>query len=219
MDQKTLENNTVAPAGAYRNNMILTTVRERLLPLCFAFTGAAFGMISLCAYVYESSRLSVVPYVVTVDKTGAVIARDDLKGETSIPDRVVAADLGSFIMNLRLHTEDKDLYKKAFYSVFAHLKENTQALQEVIDFYKAKDDRKDAYIHAEIMNILRISDQVFLIDWCETGSENTKRCLRSQLTYELQKPTTDPEALSLNPLSLKILRLDISPLNAQAIAG
>ena len=60
-----------------------------LIPMAFGLAGCAFGLISLCAYIGLASQTRIVPYVVTVDRTGAVLWRDDLKGSPKIPEAAV----------------------------------------------------------------------------------------------------------------------------------
>lgn len=201
---------SIAINGTLRDNLLLKQVRFHLLPLCCALLGAAFGMLSLSAYLYESSKLSVVPYVITVDKSGAVIARDDLKGEIDIPERAIASSLGSFIEDLRTRTEDPQITAKNVRAVYARLKENSQAFLEVDKFYKEHPREEDIY--TELTSILRISNKVFQIDWCEDSKNQKRKCLRAHLGYEIHKSASDLMALRLNPLGIKIHELQISPL-------
>ena len=191
-------------------NLLRSEIKRDLLPLCCAFIGASFGMIALFGYLHASSQLSVVPYVITVDKSGAVIARDDLQGSNTIPERALASDLIDFIENLRRKTSDQNLFVNSVHKVFARLKDGSQALEEVQRFYTGqKQDRSE--INAQVNSILRVSEKVFQVDWCEGKEQRCDACFRARITYELSAPGQDLSALKLNPLGIKIHDLRLSP--------
>lgn len=183
-----------------------------LLPLSCAFIGAAFGMVSLGLYAHASSRLTVVPYVITVDRTGAVIARDDLQGSRAIPEQALAADLAGFIEDLRLISQDRKLEELAVRRVYARLKENSQAFTSVERFYTVERPKiRDEGCNAQVENILRVSDREFQIDWCELTENERQSCMRAQLGYELMPPGNDLTTLRFNPLGIRISSLILSP--------
>lgn len=204
--QKKFQNRSALEA----ENLMRSEIKRDLLPLSCAFIGAAFGMIALFGYLHASSQLSVVPYVITVDKSGAVIARDDLRGANTIPERALASDLIDFIENFRRKTSDQNLFVNSVHKVFARLKDGSQALEEVQRFYTAqKQDRGE--INAQVNSILRVSDKVFQIDWCEGKEQRCDACFRARISYELASPGQDLSALKLNPLGIKINDLRLSP--------
>lgn len=182
-----------------------------LLPLCCAFIGAAFGMVSLGLYAHQSTKLTVVPYVITVDRTGAVIAREELHGERAIPEQALCADLAGFIEDLRLISEDRKLEERAVRRVYARLKENSQAFMSVERFYTKERPLLTAKSgFAQVENILRVSDKSFQIDWCESAADETPRCMRARLDYELMGAGHDLTALRFNPLGVRISSLVLS---------
>lgn len=182
-----------------------------LLPLACAFIGAAFGMVSLGLYAHQASKLTVVPYVITVDRTGAVIAREELRGERAVPEQALCADLAGFIEDLRLISQDRRLEEQAVRRVYARLKENSQAFASVERFYTQERPHTTAKSgFAQVENILRVSDKSFQIDWCETAQNDSPRCMRAQLDYELSGAGHDLTTLRFNPLGVRISSLLLS---------
>lgn len=181
-----------------------------LLPLSLAFIGAAFGMVSLGLYASASSKLTIVPYVITVDRTGVVLAHEELTGAPSIPEQALASDLAGFIENLRLRSEDPKVEEQAVRRVYAHLKENSQAFETVEHFYTKERDQLSANSMARIENILRVSTHDFQIDWCEDAPHEKNHCMRAQLGYELVPLGKDLSTLRFNPLGVRISSLSLS---------
>ncbi len=200
--------------GFDTDNLLLHKVRLTLMPLCIALTGACFGLLSLAAYLYQSSKFQIVPYVITVDKQGAVIARDDVHGSSHIPEIALASDLSNFVEMLRLKTQDKQLMTHAIHTVYARLKPSSPALNVVDKFYKEQ-SYKQKNVSAEVTGIMRMSDSCFQIDWHETlnGSEleSKRQYLSARISYELVRPSNDFQSLKLNPLGIRINELVISP--------
>lgn len=203
-----------SPLGFDTDNLLLHKVRLTLMPLSIAMIGACFGLISLAAYIYQSSKMQIVPYVITVDKQGAVIARDDVHGSNDIPEIALASDLSNFIEMLRLKSSDKQLMMHAIHTVYARLKPNSPALEVVDKFYNNHSYRQKN-VNAEVTGIMRMSDSCFQIDWHETSNsselDGQRQYLSARISYELVSTGQDFQSLKLNPLGIRITELVISP--------
>ncbi len=208
------KNELKVQAGFDTDNLLLHKVRLTLMPLSIALIGACFGLLSFAAYIYQSSKMQIVPYVITVDRQGAVIARDDVHGSSSIPEIALASDLSNFIEMLRLKSSDKQLMMHAVHTVYARLKPNSPALEVVDKFYNSHSYRQKS-VNAEVTGIMRMSDSCFQIDWHETSQssdpENRRQYLSARISYELVSAGQDFQSLKLNPLGIRITELVISP--------
>ncbi|MDD7021150.1 MAG: type IV secretion system protein [Aeromonadales bacterium] len=182
-----------------------------LIPMAFGLAGCAFGLISLCAYIGLASQTRIVPYVVTVDRTGAVLWRDDLKGSPKIPEAAVASDIASFIADLRTVTDDQNLRAQAVRRVYARLSEGTQALEAVERHYRKEQDAAIEQSAVSIENILRVSEDTFQIDWSERPEEGPGALMRARVSYTLSPPDgMSLDALKLNPLGVRVAALSMS---------
>ncbi len=208
------ENAPQAKIGFDSDNLLLNKVRLTLMPLSIALIGSCFGLIALGAYIHQSSKLQIVPYVITVDKQGAVIARDDVHGSSRIPEIALASDLSNFIEMLRLKSSDKQLMMHAIHTVYARLKPNSPAL-DVVDRFYNEQRYKQKSVNAEVTGIMRMSDSCFQIDWHETLNssdlESKQQYLSARISYELVSSGKDFQSLKLNPLGIRISEIVISP--------
>lgn len=198
-------------SSALALDLINTRIVRALLPMAFGFTGCAFGFISLCAYISLASETRIVPYVITVDRTGAVISRDDLKAEKTIPEAALASDLASFICDLRTVTEDSNLRARAVRRVYSRLRDGTQAMDAVEKYYLSlRTDEPRAQTDVCIENIIRVSDDSFQIDWSERSDAN-ETLMRSHLTYAVTPDGgSSLDALKLNPLGVRVTAISQS---------
>jgi type IV secretory pathway TrbF-like protein len=179
-----------------------------LIPMAFGFAGFAFGFISLCAYISLASKTRIVPYVVTVDRTGAVLWRDDLEGSPEIPEAAVASDIAGFITDLRTVTEDPNLKAQAVRRVYSRLRNGSQALAAVERHYHETQEEEPIPATVCVENIIRVSSDTFQIDWNELGLKGRGTLMRARVSYSL----TPPDGMSLNELKLNPLGVRVNGL-------
>ena len=198
-------------SSALALDLINKRIARTLIPMAFGFTGCAFGFISRCAYINLASKTRIVPYVITVDRTGAVISRDDLKPEKTIPEAALASDLASFISDLRTVTEDSNLRARAVRRVYSRLRDGTQAMDAVEKYYLSmRSEEPGAQTDVCIENIIRVSDDSFQIDWSEKADGN-ETLMRSHLTYAVAPSDgSSLDALRLNPLGVRVTAISQS---------
>ncbi len=187
------------------------SIVRTLIPMAFGLAGCAFGFISLCAYISLAGKTRIVPYVVTVDRTGAVLWRDDLKGSPKIPEAAIASDIASFIADLRTVTEDQNLKAQAVRRVYSRLSEGTQALEAVERHYHKAQEHEIEHSTVSIENILRVSPDTFQIDWNEQSGDGDGVLMRARISYTLAPSDgMSLDALKLNPLGLRVAALSLS---------
>lgn len=196
-------------------NAAALNIRHQTVPLVFALSALAFAFVVLGIFVYQSQRSSVVPYVVTIDRQGTVLAREELKAEQSVPERALAAELCSFLDSLRRHAEAKEEAKQDIRRAYAHVQPGSSALAALNEYYESGEGLEGPGRFVHIENVLRISAERFQIDWTEIyhGSRRKPRKMRAQLTYSLARYRSyDHEHILLNPLGVLVSELHISPI-------
>lgn len=200
-------------------NLARSALLRTLIPMAAAFACAAFGMVALCAYISAASSLQIVPYVVTVDRTGAVIARDDLRGAQEVPEQALAADLCAFIEKFRGVSSDPVLNERHMRSVYAHLQDNSQAFGEITRYFREeRPHRPDSNpISVSIENIIRMTPGTFQIDWNERSADEKTVRLRANVTCKtVALQHSELETLQLNPLGVIVTALTISDISKPA---
>ena len=196
-------------------NAAALNLRRQTVPLVFALSTLAFAFVVLGIFVWQSQRSSVVPYVVTIDRQGTVLAREELKAEAGIPERALAAELCSFLDSLRRHAEAKEEAKQDIRRAYAHVQPGSSALATLNEYYESGEGLEGPGRFVHIENVLRISPERFQIDWTEVfhASRRKPRKMRAQLTYSLARYRSyDHEHVLLNPLGVLVSELHISPI-------
>ncbi len=206
-------------AGAGAVNLLLTHLKGRIALLLTAFIGAAFGFVSLGAYIVQSQRSELVPYLVTVDKQGVVLNQGPIQAQTDIPEAAVASALCSFVSNVRRVSSDDGAQRAAITAVYSHIKDGTPAQAELDRFYNQQNPfergRKER-VEAVISNVIAQAGSTYQIDWQErvTGEMSSRVTnMRALISYEVSGSRgLSPEDLLLNPLGIYVTDFVVSPL-------
>ena len=76
--------------GNEKYNIAISELKQRLSLIITALIGTAFGFICLGAYIVKSSQSQIIPYLVTVDTHGVILAK-------SIPAKKMGVRTGESI--------------------------------------------------------------------------------------------------------------------------
>ena len=105
------------------------SLKKEIMPLFTALIASAFGLISLAALIYlQIYKQQVIPYIVTVDRQGAILTSGALNAAKGIPEEIIAATSCDFVEKIRTNTLDNDLKRKNIEFIYAHTKNKSQAL-------------------------------------------------------------------------------------------
>ncbi len=213
---KSLKSTAIAH-GVGAVNLTCTYLKSRLALLLLALLGAAFGFISLGAFIVQSERSQLVPYLVTVDKQGVVLHQGKLDSKVEVPSAVIASALCGFITNLRQVSSDGAVQRAAITAVYSHLQEGSQAQQEIDKFYRRENPFERGQkerVAVEIANVIAQSGQTYQIDWQERvqGKLNTRQLrMRALISYEVAGAAgLNAETIILNPLGIFVSDVVIS---------
>ena len=196
--------------GNEKYNIAISELKQRLSLIITALIGTAFGFICLGAYIVKSSQSQIIPYLVTVDTHGVILAKGRIDLNKQIPQEAIAATLSNFIKNLRSVTSDSKVQRDFILETYAYVKEGSPALQKLNDFYNNENPfikQEQGSINIIINNVITQEHNRLQIDWTEESSDalslSKKQMFRAILAYSVSNEAAkDPDALLLNPLQI-----------------
>lgn len=196
--------------GNEKYNIAISELKQRLSLIITALIGTAFGFICLGAYIVKSSQSQIIPYLVTVDTHGVILAKGRIDLNKQIPQEAIAATLCNFIKNLRSVTSDSKVQRDFILETYAYVKEGSPALQKLNDFYNNENPfikQEQGSINIIINNVISQEHNRLQIDWTEELSDalslSKKQMFRAILAYSVSNEAAkDPDALLLNPLQI-----------------
>lgn len=179
-----------------------------------AFGGLALTLALGGALVWQSVQSRVTPYVVQVDKFGAVQAVAPAIQNYVPSDAEIAWYLGRFITDVRSLSSDPVVVRRNWLEAYDYTTDRgAMALNQ---FAQANDPFKaigQRTISVQITSVVRVSDKSFQVKWTEQVFEHgaavkTERWT-SILTIVTKTPST-AETLKRNPLGLYVNALNWS---------
>jgi type IV secretion system protein TrbF len=182
-----------------------------------ALLASAIAVIAVSGVVYIGAQSKIVPYVVEVDKLGAVAAVAPAERANTVDQRVMRAYIARFVTDWRMVSIDRLAQKGAVDRVYAMLPSGSVALRKLNEQFRATNPfvigRKQT-VAVELTNILPISNQTWQVEWREVT-----RDLRGELVKSVRMkvsiivgitPPTDEQMILINPLGVYITDLNWS---------
>jgi len=175
------------------------------LALALAFAG---GLVEL------ASESRVTPYVVEVDKLGAIQAVGPAERDWTPSDPEMAWQLARFVRDVRSLPLDPIVLRQNWLEAYDFVSDRTAATLN--DFARQRDPFKaigERTVSVEVTSVIRASPDSFQLKWTEQSFrngtlENTERWT-GIFTVVIRRPTT-ADVLRKNPLGLYVLGLDWS---------
>lgn len=184
-----------------------------------AFVCLVTTLIATAGTICIAWQKEVTPYIVEVDKLGAIlqVKRADTPNQATV-QRVVTAQLADFVKKTRGVVLDARLQRENIFKVYAYLQKNTPAFTKVTGFFKANDPferAKKETVFAEILNVLPLKDNAYQIEWRETVMDRQSGQTLTVTNYKLVAYTTvsppnDEASILKNPMGLIINDLNWS---------
>lgn len=172
---------------------------------------------SLVVILIVSMQTKFVPYIVEVDRLGQAIAVSSAQRANQLDERIIHAQLASFISDSRMVTPDALYQKKAILNVYAFLSPEDIALQKMNQWYSATDEstpfkRAEKYtVSVNILSIVPQTPETWQIDWVETvldrsGKVIERFTMRAIVIIYIVPPeqTLNVEQIRMNPTGLYI---------------
>ena len=182
-----------------------------ILALLIAF--AAVGGI-----IHIGSQSQFVPYVVAVDKIGQAVAVSPATTASPADQRVIHAEVASFINDARLVTPDVALQRAAVFRIYAKLSgsdpstakmnEWLNSSAQVSPFARAAKET----VAIQIESVIQQTQETWQVDWSETIRDRqgvVKAApfrMRALVTVYVVAPTpaTTEEQIRKNPLGVYV---------------
>lgn len=190
---------------------------RNVLPLIMGLGGIALGFVSLGYLLLLHKEPQVIPYIVTVDKQGSVIASDRLQSSKEIPETALAAFMCDFIEKAFSMCQDSSLQREYIRKVYSMVDLESQARRYLDGFYNDSElFRSGGNLLADVKidSVSRLSDNSFQVDYSvitKRLEEITEKHFKSVLSYRIGSISFDNvEEIRLNPLSVLIYEIRTS---------
>ncbi|APX90857.1 conjugal transfer protein TrbF [Brevirhabdus pacifica] len=184
----------------------------------------ALGCLTLSAglsatLAWQSTRSSLVPYVVEVDNLGAAQAVAPALAEYRPTDPQIAWHLARFVENVRQVPADPIVLRQSWLRAYDFATD--RGAITLNDYARVNDPFAsvgDTQISIEISSVIRASDTSFRVAWIERRYENGQLATTERWTAILTvviQPPRDAERLRANPLGVYVHAINWSRESAQ----
>ena len=171
------------------------------------------------ALVWQSTRGTVVPYVVEVDNLGAAQAVTPALAEYHPTDPQIAWHLARFVENVRQLPADPIVLRQSWLRAYDFATD--RGAVALNDYARVNDPFVrvgDTQVSVEISSVIRASDSSFRVAWVERRYENGQLAATERwtaiLSVVIQTPR-DAERLRANPLGVYVHAINWSRESAQ----
>ncbi|QFS82916.1 MULTISPECIES: conjugal transfer protein TrbF [unclassified Roseivivax] len=171
------------------------------------------------ALAWQSTRSSVVPYVVEVDNLGAAQAVAPALAEYRPTDPQIAWHLARFVEHVRQVPADPIVLRQNWLRAYDFATDRgAVALNDHARVNDPFAQVGDTQISIEVSSVIRASDTSFRVAWIERRYENGQLATTERWTAILTvviQPPRDAERLRSNPLGVYVHAINWSRENAQ----
>lgn len=171
------------------------------------------------ALAWQSTRSSVVPYVVEVDNLGAAQAVTPALAEYRPTDPQIAWHLARFVEHVRQVPADPIVLRQNWLRAYDFATDRgAVALNDHARVNDPFAQVGDTQISIEVSSVIRASDTSFRVAWIERRYENGQLAATERWTAILSvviQPPRDAERLRANPLGVYVHAINWSRENAQ----
>lgn len=184
----------------------------------------ALGCLALSAglsavLTWQSTRSSVVPYVVEVDSLGAAQAVAPALAEYRPTDPQIAWHLARFVEHVRQVPADPIVLRQNWLRAYDFATDRgAVALNDHARVNDPFAQVGDTQVSVEVSSVIRASDTSFRVAWIERRYENGQLASTERWTAILTvviQPPRDAERLRANPLGVYVHAINWSRENAQ----
>ena len=171
------------------------------------------------ALVWQSTRSSVVPYVVEVDNLGAAQAVARALAEYRPTDPQIAWHLARFVEHVRRVPADPIVLRQSWLRAYDFATD--RGAVALNDYARVNDPFArvgDTQVSVEVSSVIRASETSFRVAWVERRYENGQLAATERWTAILTvviQPPRDVERLRANPLGVYVHAINWSRESAQ----
>jgi len=173
-----------------------------------ALGGLGLAFVLSCALAWQSAQSRIVPYVVQVDKFGAVQAVGPAVQNYVPTDAEIAWYLGRFITDVRSLSLDPVVVRRNWLEAYDYATDRGATFLN--EFARANDPFKaigERTVSVQVSSVVRMSDKSFQLKWSEQTFEQGALAKTERWTAILSvitKTPTTAEVLRKNPLGLYV---------------
>jgi len=184
-----------------------------------AFLASSVTLFSVLGLIYIGAQNKFVPYIVTVDKLGAVSPIKPAQRVAVTDERIIKAMLAQFIINFRGVITDSIAQKQAVNDTYAFLSVGDPATNSISDFFKKGNSpferAKKETVAIEISSILPVSQKTWQIEWQEIirdkrGLQKETLRMKAIVTIAIH-PSDTEETIIKNPMGIYIKEISWAP--------
>ena len=173
-----------------------------------AFCAVAVAGIAVAGIAYIGAQSKIEPFVVTIDKMGNPIAMAQPVTGGAVNQRIIEAQVASWVWNWRSMLSDPIAQKQLLAQVYAMA--STQTAAEINPWYK-KSWSADAgfVVSPHVTSILPVSKDTYQVNWTETRYKNGQidgtTSYKANVTTGIDKKiASTAQASMLNPLGIYV---------------
>lgn len=196
----------------YGSYISRTTIWRRVALTSLAITAVAVGGV-----VYFASQNKLIPYVVEVGGDSRPLQVYQADKAQPMDQRVVRAQLGQFIQDMRSVSTDVAVQRRAIERAYAHLSADMPAYTAVNQWFRQNvpfERAADETVVVEVRQVLPLSDKTWRIEWLERPrSRNGESIPATRWTGTatvVSSGEINPKTLLYNPTGLYIKEFDWS---------
>ncbi len=168
-------------------------------------------LLSILGLIYIGSKNKLVPYVVEVDKLGAIQAINYAKQKHIDNQRVIKYSLADFIQNFKTIYGDAKIQKEMILKIYRYLSPSYTAYNVVNSYYQEHSPFErltKERVRVQINSVVKINEATYQVDWEEIVSDPRGIKIRTDnfkasMIITLNPPTTQSEIMK-NPIGLFI---------------
>jgi type IV secretion system protein VirB5 len=173
-----------------------------------AFGAIAVAGIAVAGIAYIGAQSKIQPYVVAIDRMGNPIAMARPVTGGAINQRIIEAQVASWVWNWRSMLSDPVAQKQLLAQVYAMA--STQTAAEINPWYKKSWTADAGYVVSpHITSILPVSKNTYQVNWEETkyqnGQSDGTTNYKGNVTVGIDKKiASTAQASMLNPLGIYV---------------
>lgn len=182
-----------------------------------AFLSMGVAIVSLFGVIFFASQNKLIPYVVEVNGEGKTVDVYKIDKMAAVDQKVIRAQIATFIRNLRTVSSDMTVQRAAIEDVYAHLSGDAPAYIAINEWFKGNvpfERAKNETVSVDIRHIMPLSDHTWRIEWIENrrlrNGEKLPSSAWTAIATVATGGTVDSRTITVNPIGLFIKEINWS---------
>lgn len=195
--------------GIKRFDFFNYELKKMVLPYALAFISLMLLFCISLAYIAECRKDRFIPYIVTLDKNGAVLQTQIIQRDLKIPKEALVDFVCTYIESLYTKTKIKEQNIALIKKVYASTDLKSEAKAKIDRHYQT-DSLKVQSSEVSIEAVSLVSDKRYQVDFSVKQNDLIQR-YKALLCFEIKNVNAKSlETLRLNPLGIFINNITVS---------